>query len=101
MSEDTHNLQGLIVRCKAHHLQNKKRGIKLIAHLSHHPQIIQEFLVSLTRYDQVSISTPIRECARLGQSGIWRSFNGELCVVINLFMMTFLPFRATKPKKNE
>ena len=36
-------------------------GIKHITHLSHHPQIIQDFLVSLTKYDQISISTSIRE----------------------------------------
>ena len=30
MSKDTHLLLGLIVRCEAHHLQNKKKG-----HLSH------------------------------------------------------------------
>ena len=38
---------------------SKRFGI--ITHLSHHPQIIQEFWVSLTRYDQISISTSTRE----------------------------------------
>ena len=32
-----------------------------LTHLSHHPQLIQEFWVSLTRYDQILISTSKRE----------------------------------------
>ena len=50
----------LLERCEAHHLEKKHIFLP-----SHHPQIVQEFLVILTRYDQISISTTKREYSQV------------------------------------